>query len=346
MKRHFLLPSAAHCVLFAVLFFLSPIAHANTTLTQTPKPLFVRTQNPLYLLHLAMPMETPVTLDEGEWQTELNTTFSNVFEYDMFGNTQTDVDLEMWRTTLSTTYGLTDLLDVRIDVPVVSNGGGFLDNFLQGYHNLFGFPNAGREIVSNNRFAYQVTHNGTTLADYASTLDGLGDITLRVKRFIPASTKIPFALSVASYLKIPTGSTVHGLGSGHFDAGVSLFAQKTWDRWSMTSQLGGVLIDNRTDLEPILKHGFIALGQSVEYQIADWISTIVQLSGSTPLFKQTDNDDLNKIPLDLNIGAAGTVPLWHGPFKEFFYQVSFAEDILCAGPSVDLSVLFLGGVKF
>lgn len=338
-----------HRLSFTILFFLIlvPFAtHANTTLIHTHKPLFTRTQNPLYLQYLAMPMESPITLDEGEFQTNLSTTFSNVFEYDVTGNTQTDLDLELWRTSLGITYGLTDSVDMRIDVPVVSNGGGFLDGFLQGYHNLFGFPNAGRETVSDNRFAYRVTHNGTTLADYPSTSAGLGDITLRFKRFIPATDKIPFTFSVAPYLKFPTGSMEHGLGSGHFDAGVSFFAQKSWERWTISSQLGGVLIDNRTDLEPILKHGFIVLGQSVEYQITDWISAIAQLSGNTPLFKTTDNADLNKMALDLNIGAAGTIDLWHGPFREFFYQVSFAEDILCAGPSVDLSVMFLGGVGF
>ena len=292
-------------------------------------------------------MESPITLDEGQFQTSLSTTFSNVFEYDVWGNTQTDIDLGLWRTTFGYTYGLTDLIDMRIDVPIVSNPGGFLDGALQAYHDAFGFPNSGRELVSNNRFAYRVVHNGTTLANYSSTIAGLGDVTLRLKKlFLDKKNRLPFKLSLAPYLKFPTGSRDHGLGSGHFDAGLSIFAQKSWERWTMTSQLGGVLIDNRTDLEPILKHGFIALGQSVEFQIADWISTIAQLSGNTPLFKQTDNADLSKMALDLNIGAAGTINLWRGPFKEFFYQFSLGEDILCAGPSVDFSVLFLGGVRF
>lgn len=339
-KRH-LIP------LLIVILLHTQTAWAGIVNLKSSGPLLTRTQHPLYLQFLAMPMESPKTLHRQQFETILTTTFSNLFEYDLDGQTQYNLDMEVWRTSLIFGYGLTDTLDVRIEVPMITNSGGFMDGTIQWYHNLFGFPNGGRDLVSNNQFSYSFTQNGNTLLNHSSTPLGLSDMSLRLKFLLSDYTQMPFQLSLVPYLKIPTGQSSKGLGSGHFDVGFSLFAKKDiLKRFYWFSQLGVIALGGQNHLDPILKNLSLAFGQSFEFQILDGLSVITQLTGNTSFFRDIDSSDLKKIVLDLNVGFAGSFPLNHSLFHEFYYQWSFSEDVLSQGPSVDFSVLFLAGVKY
>lgn len=332
---------------FLILIFLPILAHARITDWRSYGPLHTQTQNPLYLQFLAMPMEAPQTLDYHQFETYLHTTFSNVFEYDQSGSILINMDMEIWRTVLGLGYAITPDLDVFVEVPVISNGGGFLDSVIQSYHNLFNFPNGGRELVANNQFSYTVSQNGTTLFNHTATGFGLSDTTLRFKLNASYVLPIPFELAIAPYIKIPTGSETKGLGSGHVDFGLSLFAHKNFlRRFHSFTQVGIVVLGGHTTLDALLKPTYFNFGQSFEYQIVNGLSALIQLTGSSPAFKNRDNDDLSKVAMDFNVGVAGTLPLKHKFLDEFFYQWSFGEDILSTGPSVDFSVFFLTGVRY
>ncbi len=331
-----------------LIFLLTPFAsQARIKHLQASGPLATRSQNPLYLGLLATPMESPLTLDKGELETSLQTTFSNVFEFQPTGNTQLTLDMEIWRHALNVSYGLTDQLDIKIEVAAISNGGGFLDAFVQGYHNALGLPNGGRDQVANGQFTYQVSQGGTVLANYAKSPFGFTDITLRAKYLFLTPDSFPFQIALLPYLKIPTGQAARGLSSGRFDGGLSALAEADLGRhWHFVSQVGGVFLGGHRDLNSILAPGMLTFGQSIEYQLTSGWSLITQLTGNTTAFKNVDADELSSIVLDLNVGMAGTIPLQHKCFKEFYYQASFSEDVLSLGPSVDFSLLFLTGVRF
>ena len=67
--------------LFCCLVFLLPLAAAGVAGTGYG-PLPTRSQNPLYLQLLALPMEATHTIPPGRVETALHTAFSNVFERD------------------------------------------------------------------------------------------------------------------------------------------------------------------------------------------------------------------------------------------------------------------------
>lgn len=333
-------------ILFVLLLFIPSLSSAKIIDLRPSGPLPVRTQNPLYLQFLSIPPEPAQTLNRNQFETSVQTTFSNIFEFDPAGLTQVNLDMELWRTAFSFSYGLTDTLDVKIELPVISNGGGFLDDFIQWYHNLFGLPNAGRDSVPNHEFHYTVAHNGVTLADYPAAGSGLSDMVARFKYLVSERFQWPFKLALAAAVKAPTGQSSKGLGSGRFDGGLTLLAQKSLKRFHLAGQVGYTKLGGHSNLQSILKSGFFHFGQSLEFQLWNWLSPVVQLTGNTPGFKNVDTEDLSVMILDLNIGAAGTIPLKHPLFDEFFYQASFGEDILSKGPSVDFSVFFLGGLRY
>jgi hypothetical protein len=237
-------------------------------------------------------------------------------------------------------------MDVRIELPFISNTPGSLDGFIQWYHNLFGLPNSGRETVANNRFGFSLAQGGTTLMNHGSTFFGLSDVTTRFKYRLTDHINLPFKLAVAPYLKIPTGQGSRGLGSKRFDAGISLFGEKSLNRFHLTTQVGYTLLGDHHLFQGLVRNGFFNFGQSFEFQIMDGWSALVQLTGNTPAFKNTDIPVLSDIVLDLNVGFAGEFPVRHETISRFFYQFSFAEDVTGSGPSVDFSILFLAGIKY
>lgn len=295
-----------------------------------------------------MPIEQAQTLNESQFEFETHTTFSNVFERTFGTQTQPELDMEIWRTSFNFSYGIKEYLDLRIEIPFITNSGGFLDSFIQGYHNTFGFPNGGRHLVSNNQFTYKLTQNGQTVFDYNSSGFGISDTTLRIKYLITDHLLLylPIDIAILGYLKLPTGKATKGLSSGHVDFGSQVIVQKDFTRWHFYSQLGISIITGHDSLNSLLKNYSIFFGQGVEFQITDYMSANLQLTGNTSIFKNIDSRDLSDPILDLVVGISGAIPLNHKILDEFFYQFSFSEDILAHGPSVDFSTLFLIGVRY
>lgn len=332
-------------LLLILVFFQKP-AYPKITDLRPSGPLKVRSQNPLYLQFLALPMESPQTLNRDQFETAIQTTFSNIFEFDQNGRTHINLDMELWRTALTFGYGLTDELDVKVELPFITSSSGFLDGFIQWYHNLFGLPNGGRELVADNQFAYTLSQDGTTLINYRQTAFGLSDIIVRFKYLLSDRGRLPFKLAIAPYVKLPTGQSSLGLGSGHADLGLSLLAEKRLKQFTLVTHLGGVLITDHDHLSALIRNGVLSFGQSLEFQILDGLSIVAQLTGNTTAFKSIDAQDLKEIVLDFSVGFAGTFPVTHVIFDEFFYQWGFSEDILSSGPSVDFSILFLAGLRY
>lgn len=336
-------PACISLLILVIVF--SPLSVlAKITTYKSHGPLHTRTQNPLYLQLIAMPMESTQTVLKNHFEATLSTTYSNVFEFDQVSNTMLNLDMEIWRTALTSAYGLTDNFDVKVEIPFISNGGGFFDPVVQWHHNLFNLPNGGRELVSDNLFNYNVTQGGTNLINHSSTPLGLSDISLRFKYALDDKISLPFSLSVAPYLKLPTGRSAKGLGSGAFDGGVSLFAEKQIKRFTTTTQVGTTFLGNGEGTS-IQRNFFFSFGESLSFQLWQNFSPIVQIIGNTSAHNNVDTSDLKQIVLDLNIGFAGDIPVKQGWIEEFFYQASFSEDIMGTGPSVDFSVLLLVGMR-
>jgi hypothetical protein len=310
-------------------------------------PLKTRVQNPLYLQFLALPIESAQPLGKTQMQTEVQTTFSNVFEYRTTGNTQLTFDMEIWRTALTYEYGITDNLDLKIELPFLSTMGGFLDEFIQSYHTTFGFPNGGRELEPNGQYRFLLINNGVTLFDAPSSPFGLSDMTLRAKFLLPESWHhLPIKIAVAPYIKLPTGKITNGFSSGYTDLGAALLVEADYRRFHFVTQAGMVIVSGHEKIDSILRNAFFQFGQSVEFQITNGLSAIAQLTGNTSAFTNVSASELTNIALDLNLGVAGSLPLNQRVLNEIYYQFSFSEDAMGHGPSVDFSLLFMAGVRY
>ena len=145
----------------------------STTLTETPAgfrgrsicfsnvgygPLAIRSQSPFQGLRLSIPPRTPSTLAGGEHQVRVATTWTNLWAVDegafdpAGGELGSYVfDTESLDVNLSYSYGISDTFEAELAYEQRWRFGGVMDGFIEGFHDLFGLGQAGRDQWPRDR---------------------------------------------------------------------------------------------------------------------------------------------------------------------------------------------------
>lgn len=308
-------------------------------------PINTRTQNPVYLQSLGLTATRAEVLPEGTFEWRVDSAYSNLYEHGTSGSNILDLDMEFWRISPNFSYGLTRDLEVGIEIPLVHFNGGFLDGFIQKFHNFFGFPNGGRENVPNGRFSYLAAAHGETLFDYSSAAMGLGDITLNLKHQLTGECADLPALAIFANIKFPTGKSSHGFGNGSPDFGLGIAVEDSWKRLHGYFNAYYMATGGNENIGEYMHNEMFAFMIAGELSILpDW-SFIVQLNGSTPLLTKMNIDEWDGVPLDLVVGFKGEEQKLMGS-HDFIWQFGFAEDVTSRGPSVDFTVFLSLGLRF
>ncbi len=213
--------------------------------------------------------------------------------------------------------------DAGVTLPLVWQGGGFMDRLIEDWHDFFGLPNAGRERRPNDEFVYFYERDGNTVVDIRHGRAGLADSLVWLGRELgPASVRLG--------LKLPTGDEAALLGSGK--PGAALWVERPYDdgRWFghaaagiSWSRAGGALAQQRVETLPI---GSASIG----WRALRELSLLAQLSAHGQAFRGSRLDALNKPGVQLALGgrfiAGGTE-----------FTLLFQEDVVTAS-SPDFSL--------
>lgn len=240
------------------------------------------------------------------------------------------MDGESCRWTLSSRYGLTDRLEVGVEIPWIVQGGGFMDSFIIDWHDTFGMPQGGRDTAPKNRinYSYSDSHGHGLLMD--SSGSGLGDIVLSggVKLYEEKSAELHDAIALRATLKLPTGDSNNLRGSGAIGGTVSFcgstnhFTEK--GTFGLFGSLGGVITAQGDVLsdqqEPLAAFGTFGLG----WGPAPWISFKAQIQANTPLYKDSSLAELSKSGVMLVTGGALLLP------DNYQLDIGVSEDIAVA----------------
>jgi len=220
----------------------------------------------LYLLNNGFFFFTPEgahVLDDNSWVVDLHTTDANTFaksrwishniEFDTVrrtgaqtlavnrmdpGVTNFLVDGETFRTTLSAHRGLGNNLEVAIEVPFTTIGGGYSDAFIEHFHALLRLGDDQRVAMQKNQETVFVrTDNFTYLREHSSG-SHLGDVALSAKYELPALEDPNLSLSLQAAMELPTGNAQSLDGSGSLDGGVQLLATRDFGRSRVNASAG------------------------------------------------------------------------------------------------------------
>ncbi len=293
-------------------------------------PLRVAERSPFFRLFLTPVSEPADLIEADEFRVDMGFAYSNIFE---LGSSRThDIlfDLERLTTSVAVRYGVNERVEVGLTLATQTNWGGFLDPFVQGLHRTFGFPNADRDKVPDGAYELRVTPFGedrSLVAVPAGTL--LEDPVLHGAYRLAGGARHRHVLTARASLKVPLGE--RAAGTGRADGLVELAFRRSWGPTHLHLHGGIVVLGVPDDLTPHVRPAAAIAGLGVERRLTPGVSLVGQLIGGTPYGRNFDAVELDGVPLNLVLGATGRVA------HEWGWQVSFAEDLVPEGPSVDFT---------
>jgi hypothetical protein len=222
------------------------------------------------------------------------------------------LDGETTRLTLGGQYGFTQRLELGIEIPYISHSGGFLDGFIINYHNLFGFPQGGREQAPRNRLLYHYSRDGSEKLKIDDSGGGLGDVSLLAGLQLYHDGQInPRAVALRASLKIPSGDSAMLYGSGSTDVSLLIAAS---DDYPLPLGHGtvfgsaGLMVMTQGKILPEQQRDHVFFGRiGMGWNPLEWLAFKVQMDAHSPFFKDSILAPLSANAAQLLIG--GTLAL-------------------------------------
>ena len=266
-------------------------------------PFPVRNFQALDQLVLAMPGERAAVLRKGDFDIRLEAANTASIARDQEEQADVTMKFETVRAALFLRYGLTDRLEIGVEVPGYHRYRGFMEEPILGVERGTTGISPARKALRETAYAFNVTNGGRTLFQGAKGATGLGDISFYGKYQLLKETSTLPALSFRVGVKAPTGDTEQVFGSGHPDAGIGLALDKTFATgWIVYANLNGVFPTGQIaglDLQPVIS-GLVA----VEYLWTENFSITAQFDYYSPPFHGTGTRVLDKGVTESVIGAS------------------------------------------
>jgi hypothetical protein len=281
-------------------------------------PLQIRNSYPIFI-HADQPYLEKAAMENS---MSFSLSHSSTYTVDESDNWIINLDMEITEFTFRYKRILRELVELDVDIPVLVIGGGFMDGFLEEYHDTFGFSDYGRSERPHNELLYEVRENGDLIVEGKSGVR-LGDIRISVKKPLMSSDK--YHLSIKGDLEIPISNAEEGFSNGSLDAGIALlFDAAITDRIMTYWNIGAVFPGDVKGHKDLDLENFIYGGVVLEAKISGSFSLLAQLMGQSDIYPQTD---ISAVDDDAYMLAAG------GRFssKNRSFDLSLTEDINTAG---------------
>lgn len=315
-------PAAAAIAL--VILALATPAQGQTELMG---PLRIRDMTPFNILRLDMLPAHAATGGPGSWAIEAGITHTNTFmmsdnvrnhlerQGERRSLTQTDadaiqslgedayyVDGEIGLLDLTFHYAPTRRSSIYLTLPVYDYTGGFLDGTIEGFHDTFGFSDAGRDVVARNRFQAVASLGGQSV----SVLDppagsGLGDPVVGVRRhWVLGESR--WRLVVDGAAKVALRGERPFLSTGSNDYGLQASLQGQFRRQGVYFSASAVRTDGRVFGVPLGNHVIPTLTAAYEVGVTRNTNVILQLYASESAVRDTSIEEIKANKYQASLG--------------------------------------------
>lgn len=203
-------------------------------------PFQAHDQNPFKRIH-GLPAATAASLPAENvtaWSVGLD--ISNTLNVENTGQEILFVDFEAYQLNLGMIHSLNKTWALKIDVPFIHLGGGFLDHTIDEWHQIFGLPRALRPLVAEDQFQILYTNNGADEINLAEATGGLGDIQIALGKRVFESKQAN--VSVWASLELPSGDQSRLTGNDKVDLAFWLAGDYGINpQWSINTNIGALL---------------------------------------------------------------------------------------------------------
>ena len=285
--------------LVAMVFWV--LSESSTASVRDPLavPLENANLNPLLLSH-ALPGVAPVVpLGPGQSSFSLRTHWVSNFADSGNDTAVAVLDGETFIGSLRFARGI-GAFEWGIELPYVRHSGGFLDPIIVDWHDFFGLPQGGREMVRDDQLRYEITARDTAVL-LDRPVRALGDVRLHVAR--PVVTKVG-ATSWRIEVKAPTGDLDRLTGTGGVDATVSLHHERTLnERWSIGAWAGASWLSRPDDRAELARQGILGGGIVARMKLTGSVVLKAQWAGHSAAY-DSDLPVLRRAPGILSFGGS------------------------------------------
>ncbi|HEX9079979.1 MAG TPA: DUF3187 family protein [Desulfuromonadaceae bacterium] len=294
-------------------------------------------QSPLTQI-FGLPAETGATVTpQGHFSLALTQDIANDFALDSLQNERIHLDGESYRWTASARYGIADGFEAGMEIPYILYGGGIFDNFIEGWHKFFGFPNEGRPSVPRDRLSFTYVKDGVQKLTMNHAASGIGDISLTgaMRLYDSRDEASHDSLALRASLKLPSGDSAALRGSGSTDVALLLCGSSNsfteWGTLGAFGSLGGMAMTDGNVLRD-QQRNLVGLGTvGVGWGPAEWISFKFQVNWNTPFYRDSSLAELSQTSLMLVSGGALKLP------GDYLLDIGVSEDLaVSTAPDVAL----------
>ncbi|MBI4400718.1 MAG: DUF3187 family protein [Nitrospirae bacterium] len=256
-------------------------------------PFPVRNFQPIQLLFLGMQGDRATVINKRALDVRVEMASTSTVFREETGRVSTMMKFETLRSGLFFRYGLTERLEVGLEVPVLYRYRGFLEGAITATERATTGVAPARSALKGTGFAYNLSQNGRTLFSGGEGELGLGDMTLSGKyQFLFDQQALP-AVALRMAVKVPSGDDRRFFGSGHADVGMGLAVEKAVAaRWIVYGNLNGILPTGKV-AGKMLRPTISAIA-AVEYLWSPAVSLVAQFDYYSSPFKSVGTPVLDE----------------------------------------------------
>lgn len=319
-------------VVLKSLFVFLAIASFASAAFPSDSPLQLKNQFPPFM-YLNSPYLETASYDNS---FSISLSHSSIFMVRSSSDWSVNLDMELTELSLRYKKPIFNLFELGIEVPFLSLNSGFMDGFLESYHDAFGFSDYGRSARPKNEFLYEVRKNGAIVIKGKNGKTSIGDIRISVKRVIFANDPV---VSIKLDLELPTGNASNGYGNGSLDAGLSLLVnKKITEKIKSYLNVGIISPGDLKGYEKVELKEFYYGGVGIEAAYWKSISIFGQIFAQSSPFPKTGISTVDRTAVVLSIGGR----YYSGKNS---LEISFTEDINTSGaPDFAIAFLFKKGL--
>ncbi len=246
-------------------------------------------------------------------------------------------DGETHRTMLRVARGIGKQMEIGFELPHVAHGGGFLDDFIENWHEFFGLPRGGRELAPANQLDYRYRRDGVDRVNVTQATSGIGDVRLLGALQLADSERGANDTALRVSIKLPTGDSARLQGSGAADVATWLSAAcrpaacaGAW-RWYGG---GGVLWLGKGDVLPELQRRAVGFGAAgIHWRAWPQLTLTAQVDAHSPFYKDSDLKPLHTPSAQLVLGGTWFVRPTLG------VEIAVSEDLVVdSAPDVVIQI--------
>jgi thiol-disulfide isomerase/thioredoxin len=293
-------------------------------------PIKLQSQSPFQALRLGMIPLTPSTLSKGQKEVRGAASWVNIWNV---SQGEYRFDYEMLQTTLSFDYGITDTLQIGVGTEVRSRFGGSMDGFIQGFHDLFGIEQNGRDLVPKGDFTFQIDPSASR-SGVVLTSDDKGifsqNLLLTLQHNITCGTAHLPAFSYAVTARVEAGDSRDLEGGTGFDIGASVSLSRRFGKFYAYGTVAYSRFGREKFYDIELRDDQLTGLLAMEWRFTPWMSLLIQYLVSEGVAE--DLGDISKPSHEVTLGWKGEVK------KGTVVEVGLIENVITYDNSPDFGI--------